>query len=327
MNTIVALPIVAALPVAAPAMVPAIDAGQSDDPIFAAIDMHRQAACDAVPRGVDIPNDLGDRCGDAFRAVMRTCPTPPAGLVALTTWARQEADRLRKEGYYEAQAVWSPALAKAHAKVECKFGEPPYLDPEKGRRVQKAFEQACGEMGVDDASEKMEAIVKEIKRLSKVIHMLPVTSLEGLRAKALVAFWENAPLCAGDTEYDFSDEVVHQRLFVAVVQACGLADRVADKGYVLPHSQFDEDEDESEDAWRSRFVQNDDERVPKMTNGRQQIPCVDRPTSSWCMTTQRNSRLPAADCGTCRTDEAIVDIYPARQRSHVGAQGPRSRRK
>ena len=43
----------------------------------------------------------------------------------------------------------------------------PYLDPEKGRRVQKAFEQACGEMGVDDASEKMEAIVKEIKRLSK----------------------------------------------------------------------------------------------------------------------------------------------------------------
>ena len=38
--------------------------------------------------------------------------------------------------------------------------------------------------------------------------MLPVTSLEGLRAKALVAFWENAPLCAGDTEYGCSDEVV-----------------------------------------------------------------------------------------------------------------------
>jgi hypothetical protein len=70
------------------------------DPIFAAIDMHRQAeaACIAVQCGVDIPDELGDRCGDAFRAVLRTCPTTPAGLVALTTWTREEVDRLRKNG-------------------------------------------------------------------------------------------------------------------------------------------------------------------------------------------------------------------------------------
>ncbi len=100
MNTVVSLPIAAALPVAAPAMVPTIDAEQSADPIFAAIDRHRRAGaeCDAVPHGVDIPDELGDRLVNALRAVMRTRPTTPAGLAALTAWTREKADWLRKNG-------------------------------------------------------------------------------------------------------------------------------------------------------------------------------------------------------------------------------------
>jgi hypothetical protein len=93
---------VAAAPTTAPAMPP--DAGEAADPIFAAIHEYRQvdAACDAVPCGVDIPDELGDRRGDAMRAVMRTCPTTPAGLVALTGWAREQADWLEKmaAGFY-----------------------------------------------------------------------------------------------------------------------------------------------------------------------------------------------------------------------------------
>jgi hypothetical protein len=44
-----------------------------------------------------------------------------------------------------------------------------------------------------------------MKRLANAINAASVTSIEGLRAKALVAFWEVAPLCAGDTEFSFED--------------------------------------------------------------------------------------------------------------------------
>jgi hypothetical protein len=86
-----ALPIAGALPTSAEA---------TTDPIFAAIDAYRQAdaAFFAVPRGVDIPDELGDLRGNAFHAVMRTRPTTPPGLVASTSWTREEADRLRKDG-------------------------------------------------------------------------------------------------------------------------------------------------------------------------------------------------------------------------------------
>lgn len=97
MNTLVSLPILTAMPTTAPAMPPT--AGDPD-PIFAAIDAHRQAdaACIAVPRGVDIPDELGDRRSGAYHTVMRTRPTTPAGLAALTGWAREEARHLRKDG-------------------------------------------------------------------------------------------------------------------------------------------------------------------------------------------------------------------------------------
>jgi hypothetical protein len=100
MNSIVALPIVAALPVAAPAMTPAAAAEQSADPIFAAIDAYRQAdaAFDAVPRDDEIPDVIGERHSDAFRLVLRTRPTTPAGLAALTTWTRERMDWLRTQG-------------------------------------------------------------------------------------------------------------------------------------------------------------------------------------------------------------------------------------
>jgi hypothetical protein len=70
------------------------------DPIFPAIDLYRQAAaaCSAVSTGMDIPDALADQRGNAFHAVMRTRPTSPAGLTALTTWTREQAAELRKTG-------------------------------------------------------------------------------------------------------------------------------------------------------------------------------------------------------------------------------------
>jgi hypothetical protein len=84
---------VAAMPTAAPDS-PAC----TIDPIFAVIDMYRQAdaACIAAPGG-DIPDDVGDRWHNAYHAVLRTRPTTPAGLAALTTWAREKADWLHDQ--------------------------------------------------------------------------------------------------------------------------------------------------------------------------------------------------------------------------------------
>jgi hypothetical protein len=87
MNSLVALPIAAAVPTTAPAM-------PIDDPIFAALEAYRQAesACDAFAAAHnDIPDEAGDRLAVAYRAVLRTRPTTPAGLMALTGWAREDA--------------------------------------------------------------------------------------------------------------------------------------------------------------------------------------------------------------------------------------------
>jgi hypothetical protein len=94
MNSLVALPIAAAVPTTAPAM------PLNADPIFAAVDEFRRAdaACEAVDDG-NIPDELADRLHVATKAVMPTRPTTPAGLAALTTWAREKADEMEPNSY------------------------------------------------------------------------------------------------------------------------------------------------------------------------------------------------------------------------------------
>jgi len=90
----------AAIATAAPAT-----AGLAEpDPIFAAIDADRRAvaACVAVVDG-DIPDELGDRSTAAYRALMRTRPTTPTGLAALTTWAREMADEIEGHSVLRAE--------------------------------------------------------------------------------------------------------------------------------------------------------------------------------------------------------------------------------
>jgi hypothetical protein len=90
-----ALPIAAALPVAAPAF------AITTDPIFAAMDEYRQAhALFFAEFDGDIPDEIGDRHSDACRLMRRTRPTTPAGLAILTTWAREQADWLNANGSY-----------------------------------------------------------------------------------------------------------------------------------------------------------------------------------------------------------------------------------
>jgi hypothetical protein len=72
-------------------------AEQSADPIFAAIDAYRQADAALIPVDGNIPDELMERYSDAYDVVIQTRPTTPAGLAALITWVREEADQNRKD--------------------------------------------------------------------------------------------------------------------------------------------------------------------------------------------------------------------------------------
>jgi len=74
-----------------------------------------------------------------------------------------------------------------------------------------------------------------------------------------VALWEIVPLFIGDTEFSFDDAYPFQQLFTAVADVCGLKDKIAATGCVLPdiglaYDDVDEDcddedcDDEGEDA-------------------------------------------------------------------------------
>jgi hypothetical protein len=88
-----------------------------------------------------------------------------------------------------------------------------------------------------------------MKQLANAINAASVTSIEGLRAKALVAFWEVAPLSAGDTEFSFEDAYPFQQLFTAVAEVCGLKGKMAATGYELPDIAMVDDapDDDSDD--------------------------------------------------------------------------------
>jgi hypothetical protein len=78
-----------------PAAWPAVAAAEATiDPIFGAIETWRRANAACVTVDGDIPDELGDRLSGASKAVMRTRPITPAGLAALTSWARERADEI-----------------------------------------------------------------------------------------------------------------------------------------------------------------------------------------------------------------------------------------
>jgi hypothetical protein len=153
----VALPIAAALP--APAL------AVTTDPIFAAIDAHRQAeaacsACGDLPGGA--PDELADRWGEAFRALVRTRPTTPAGLVALTTWAREDSldgedDQHRLTATID-DAVrgmsglepWSPSPTAGI--------DPVYAVIERHKALSSAYDTAVNHPGVGDDRPKFAAV-------------------------------------------------------------------------------------------------------------------------------------------------------------------------
>jgi len=263
-----ALPIAGALPTSAEA---------TTDPIFAAMDAYRQAraAFFGVPYGIEITDEVADPYYKARDVVMRTRPTTPAGLAALTTWTREEANQLRKDSsmlyaddLYTLSATiddatrgmsglkpWSPPpSAAAHNAqpldaelIELGARFEPLVD--RYYRAQRRWSNSSARR-YDDTADALSAVHDEMKPLANAINAASVSSIEGLRAKALVALWEIEPLCQGETEFSFEDAYPFQQLFMAVAEVCGLEDKIAATGYTLPviGLAYDDTDDEGEVA-------------------------------------------------------------------------------
>jgi len=150
--------------------------------------------------------------------------------------------------YYAAHRRWSAA----HAEHDAEFGDPAGRDfnlPEI-----KALPDSCERRGVREAGDELSAIFKEMAPLANAINAASVSSIEGFRAKALVAFWGVAPLCAREPEFTFDHAWPFQQLFTAAAELCGLKDKMAATGYALPDigmieaAPDDDSDDEGEEA-------------------------------------------------------------------------------
>jgi hypothetical protein len=102
---------------------------------------------------------------------------------------------------------------------------------------------------LDEAADKLSAVFEEIEPLAEAINAAPVRSIEGLRAKALVAFYEVCPDFADSKLFSFDDAYPFQQLFTAVAQLCGLNGKIAGMGLALPDmGASDDSDDEGEEA-------------------------------------------------------------------------------
>jgi hypothetical protein len=150
--------------------------------------------------------------------------------------------------YYVARKRWAHSLMAAHAELDREFGSPAERNFQHPPEIAAALRESCERSGVREADEALSAPGADMKRLAKAINASPVNSIEGLRVKALVAFWEVAPLCADQTEFSFDDAYPFQQLFTAIAELCGLKDKMAATGYELPDiAMVDDDSDDDSD--------------------------------------------------------------------------------
>jgi hypothetical protein len=145
---------------------------------------------------------------------------------------------------YAARAVWAPALTERNLELEERFGIPAECGYQFPPEREVAAKQIDDRLGLDEAGDQLHAAFEKIQPIARAIETMPCRSIEGLRAMPMVAFWEVAPLCAGQTEFHFEDAYPFQRLFCAVAEVCGLNGKIAATGFDMPCTHYIDDEEE-----------------------------------------------------------------------------------
>jgi hypothetical protein len=185
--------------------------------------------------------------GGAVAAVTIAAAAPVAAAQTLDAELIELGARFEPlvDQYYAVRAIWARAMTRSHSEIDRKLGEPSDRGYQETPEIRAAWEELREHTGLDDACARQSAIWEEMKPIADAINAASVNSIEGLRAKALVAFWEVAPLCADQTEFSFEDAYPFQQLFTAVAEVCGLKDKMAATGYELPDiAMVDDDSDE-----------------------------------------------------------------------------------
>jgi hypothetical protein len=196
MNKIVAVSVAAAIPTAAPAV-----AEQAADPIFAALDAFRRAEAEFyADHGGDIPDQVGDRWSKAVHTVIRTQPTTPAGLGALTGFARDMAERSYRGDAGLADGELIPAIVAIDDAARGMSGLKPWSPPQPSisARDRKLAEAVAGMIAADEAIDKLYRVrgedydsLPEYRALNderddhlETMYRVPSDSVLGLQAKA-----------------------------------------------------------------------------------------------------------------------------------------------
>src|SRR5256886_8771499 len=114
--------------------------------------------------------------------------------------------------YMDAWLEWAPLMRAARAQV--------------GDDIAVLI-TAIERTGCDAAQARMSELERDMQALAEEIIAAPATSLSGLRAKALVAFWEALPATASHQgAFDFPD--ASRSLFEAVAGMTGLLPLVSE---------------------------------------------------------------------------------------------------
>lgn len=134
--------------------------------------------------------------------------------------------------YYVARKRWARSMVAAHAEYRA-----------SAERHYQVLEDCCERSGANEAGATLSAVNQNIEELANAINAASVNSIAGLRAKAMVAFWQVAPKHADDTEFSFERTCAFQQLFTAVAGFCGLKDKMVAVGHQLPDVAIVDDDD------------------------------------------------------------------------------------
>jgi hypothetical protein len=143
---------------------------------------------------------------------------------------------MHDEGRKVAQIKLGPRWAggsNARDETDAKFPSDDFDGP--GENPKWAFHLQKGEQnGCRKASDRLSEIHEEMEPLADLIREAAPETIEGLRAKTLVAIWECQPSSSThEGEFDFDNEDSHRSLFHAAVAMTGLSEMVSAIGVRL----------------------------------------------------------------------------------------------
>jgi hypothetical protein len=133
-------------------------------------------------------------------------PVPPTAAAPALDAELIELGRkyeLLLDKFFPAHRDWSRGAALAGAEQDAEFGLPKDHGYRYTQEMSAALDRRLEDTGASQANDRMDAATLEMEPIEHAINCLPVSSIEGLRAKALIALHEIRPVIAGETEYDF----------------------------------------------------------------------------------------------------------------------------